>query len=67
MKTQNKKNEKVVTHCGNPITSEDTCNVLAKKKTYIGYSYVTAEDIQDEEWHQIHDDFNEAKRNGEIE
>jgi hypothetical protein len=32
---------KVITTCNNPITSEDTCNVLAKKKTCIGCKYVT--------------------------
>ena len=28
-------------YCGNPITTEDTCNVLAKKKTCNGCKYQT--------------------------
>lgn len=28
---------------------------------------ITQEQVDDEEWHDIHDDINEAKRNGEIE
>jgi len=37
---QPREQEKVITYCGNPITTEDDCAVLAKKKTCIGCKYV---------------------------
>jgi uncharacterized Rossmann fold enzyme len=33
--------EKQTTYCSNPIATEDTCNVLAEKKTCIGCKYLT--------------------------
>jgi hypothetical protein len=36
-----KENNKPQSYCGNPITSEDTCDVLAKKKTCDGCKFKT--------------------------
>ena len=38
---EQEKSNKGSSYCGNPITTEDTCNVLAKKKTCNGCKYQT--------------------------